>query len=170
MNLPATLEIPSEEDRYKPIPTGTHVNVKLGHRIKDGETFPLGDFHSGTTQNGAPYFIVPLVVADGEYANRRLSLFVNWSSGERNVNFLASLYEAVTGENLKDGGQIDFEKLVEGFKTGIFEVEVKIQKNNPQYNDVSRLIARVGEADHPSTDDVSIPVDDAPVDDGDIPF
>jgi len=175
MDIPAEINIPSKNDRYAPIPAGTTVTVKLGQSWdKEADKFkPFGEFNSGTTKNGDPYFVVPLVVASGSFEGRKLSIFVNWNSSERNINFLADLYEKVTGKDLAEGGQINIPDMVEGFKTGLFEIEVKLQKNDPQYNDVKRLIARVGDATHDQPGDhgdVSIAVDDAPADDGDVPF
>lgn len=166
-NFPSEISIPSEEERFQPIPAGTVVTVRLGQRYVDGELMPIGDLHSGETKNGDPYFVVPLVVDDGEYAGRRLSVFVNWSNSPRNQNYLATMYQTVTGIDLSKGGSLSYEEMVEGFKTGLFEVEVKLQRNNPQYNDVSRIVRRVGDNDAPA------PATEAEIeapDEGDVPF
>lgn len=167
MNFPSEISIPSEDERFQPIPAGTVVTVRLGQRYVDGELMPPGDFHSGETKNGDPYFVVPLVVDSGEYEGRRLTIFVNWSSSPRNQNYLADTYQKVTGVDLSKGGALNYETLVEAFKTGLFDVEVKLQRNNPQYNDVSRIVGRVGDNDNPA------PAGEAEIsapDDGDVPF
>jgi hypothetical protein len=166
MNFPTEINIDSEEERFKPIPAGTTVTVRLGQRYVEGEMQPVGDFHTGTTKKGDPYFVVPLVVDSGDYSGRRLSVFVNWSASPQNQNYLADLYEKVTGEDLSSGGSLNYESLVEGFKSGLFDVEVKLQRNNPQYNDVSRVIGRVGENTATPVEEISV---EAP-DDGDVPF
>lgn len=169
MDFPTEFEIPSEDERYKPIPEGNIVTVKLAQRFEDKVPQPLGDFYRGSDKNNNPFMIVPFEVEGGDYGGRKLSLFVSLTNTDKNKNFLAKLYETITGEDLSQGGRINLDQMVDSLKSGLFEVEVKLQYNNPEYNDIKRLVARVGDAEHKDMN-VPIDVDDAPVDDGDVPF